>query len=543
MLFILASTIFAQDYELPEVIGHIYGLPPDTLMMGLDFCNVGDQNGDGCDDLLVSHFPFSVGNRFEETNQIKLYYGGRDGVDNEPDWILSGEDRHGIGYPLIFLGNISPNFQPIFATVEKFWANGNNDPGAPNYYRTQFFEGFGGLDREPDIIMQQATLSWKRFGSGLFTRSFDLNSDGFEEFIMTERNEDIYSTLIYFGGEELDTLPDWRTSYLGRGSRGYVAPANYSGGFDVNGDNIDDLLLSRGEIHNDIYKKYFHLFIGGAPVDTVPVFSFTSWDMEGILTDSGFSLLPDVNGDGYDDWAIAYWAGHETAFWLFFGSENPQSPLDHPPDLLLEPFPGISITEAWVCGGDFNGDGYGDIVGSAHEADINAGVVHIYFGGPDISRDADIQIRGRRDYEGRFLRIGDRIGAVGDYNGDGIDDFVCRTKIDPTQWSNSLVIFAGNREWPGAVDEKPVPESYKLMFDIHPNPFNRSTQIRLNLPICEKSSLSVYDVRGRLVETLIEDRAITGSRIFTYKSDKAGVYFVVLEGEYQREVRKVVCLR
>jgi len=271
--------------------------------------------------------------------------------------------------------------------------------------------------------------------------------------------------------------------------------------------------------------------------------SFTSWDIEGILVDSGFSIVPDVNGDGYDDWVLAYWAGHETSFWLFYGCENPQSPLDHPPDLLLQPLPGAEISEAWVCGGDFNGDGYGDIAGSSYEAANFSGVIQIYLGGPDMSGDADIQIFAHNDYDGQFISLGDRIGAVGDYNGDGIDDFVCRRVAVQRDYGNSLVIFAGNREWPGAVENDPVPESYKLMFDIHPNPFNSSAQIRLNLPVFEKSSLSVYDVRGRLVETLIENRAITGSRVLAYKSDEAGVYFVVLEGESHREIRKVVCLR
>jgi len=76
LFFILASSLLAQDYPLPEVIGHIYGLPPDTLMIGVDFCNVGDQNGDGGDDLLVSHFPWEVGWRSPMANEIKIYYGG-----------------------------------------------------------------------------------------------------------------------------------------------------------------------------------------------------------------------------------------------------------------------------------------------------------------------------------------------------------------------------------------------------------------------------------------------------------------------------------
>ena len=448
-------------------------------------------------------------------------------MDNEPDWILSGEDRHGIGASVIYLGNISPDLEPVFATIERYWAPGNID-SYPTDHRTLFFESLNNLDREPDIIMQQQIYSYKRFGDGLFTQPFDLNADGFNDFIMTDRQVDQYWTLFFFGGEELDTIPELRLSYPGRGNRIAAGTADYSSGFDVNGDGIDDLLLSRGEVNENVYEHYFHLFLGGAPFDTTPVMSFTSWDIEGILVDSGFSIVPDVNGDGYDDWVLAYWAGHETSFWLFYGCENPQSPLDHPPDLLLQPLPGAEISEAWVCGGDFNGDGYGDIAGSSYEAANFSGVIQIYLGGPDMSGDADIQIFAHNDYDGQFISLGDRIGAVGDYNGDGIDDFVCRRVAVQRDYGNSLVIFAGNREWPGAVENDPVPESYKLMFDIHPNPFNSSAQIRLNLPVFEKSSLSVYDVRGRLVETLIENRAITGSRVLAYKSDEAGVYFVEL---------------
>ena len=54
-----------------------------------------------------------------------------------------------------------------------------------------------------------------------------------------------------------------------------------------------------------------------------------------------------------------------------------------------------------------------------------------------------------------------------------------------------------------------LPDEYSL-FPNYPNPFNPTTTVRYNLPESNHVSMIVYDVRGRVVATLIDKRQVAG---------------------------------
>jgi hypothetical protein len=64
----------------------------------------------------------------------------------------------------------------------------------------------------------------------------------------------------------------------------------------------------------------------------------------------------------------------------------------------------------------------------------------------------------------------------------------------------------------------------------YPNPFDRSTTISFKLPKQTRVNLSVYDISGRIVETLIDENRASGSyqAIFTPKKASVGTYFYKL---------------
>lgn len=79
----------------------------------------------------------------------------------------------------------------------------------------------------------------------------------------------------------------------------------------------------------------------------------------------------------------------------------------------------------------------------------------------------------------------------------------------------------------------------------HPNPFNPSVNVSYTVPERGTVSLEVYDVHGRLVETLVHNEPREPKRYeLTYKPEKSsGVYFVRLEAGGQVKSRKIVLLK
>ena len=71
-----------------------------------------------------------------------------------------------------------------------------------------------------------------------------------------------------------------------------------------------------------------------------------------------------------------------------------------------------------------------------------------------------------------------------------------------------------------------VPGAVRLMGAV-PNPFNPMTEIRFHVPAAMPVSLSVYDVAGRLVRTLVNNEIQPAGEQEIFWQDAAGDVFVV----------------
>jgi hypothetical protein len=94
-----------------------------------------------------------------------------------------------------------------------------------------------------------------------------------------------------------------------------------------------------------------------------------------------------------------------------------------------------------------------------------------------------------------------------------------------------------------------VPQKFALMQNV-PNPFNPSTLIRFDLPRAVHVRLSVYNVKGELVATIIDDDMTQGRKevSWTAKDDHgntvaSGIYFYRLVAGDFIETKKMVLLR
>lgn len=114
-------------------------------------------------------------------------------------------------------------------------------------------------------------------------------------------------------------------------------------------------------------------------------------------------------------------------------------------------------------------------------------------------------------------------------------------KKDSTELQSYPIMITGV---PTAVVERNTPSRFEL-FDNYPNPFNPSTTIDYNLSVSSLVSLKVYDVLGREVKTLVNERQDAGSHSVEFNADSlpSGVYFYRIQAGENTATRKLVLLK
>jgi hypothetical protein len=89
-----------------------------------------------------------------------------------------------------------------------------------------------------------------------------------------------------------------------------------------------------------------------------------------------------------------------------------------------------------------------------------------------------------------------------------------------------------------------LPTSFQL-FQNYPNPFNPTTKISFSLPIISKITLSIYDLIGRHITTLIDDQLDAGYHRFTFDASNlsSGIYFYQLQANNFIATKKMVFIK
>ncbi len=89
-----------------------------------------------------------------------------------------------------------------------------------------------------------------------------------------------------------------------------------------------------------------------------------------------------------------------------------------------------------------------------------------------------------------------------------------------------------------------IPTEFYLS-QAYPNPFNSSTLITYGLPVTSNVSLALYDLSGRLIQTLAEGNQQAGihTTVLTADNLPSGLYFVRLDAARQVFTRKVMLIR
>jgi len=134
----------------------------------------------------------------------------------------------------------------------------------------------------------------------------------------------------------------------------------------------------------------------------------------------------------------------------------------------------------------------------------------------------------------------DRVAALNSVDGNPYNEFVgvCRDgRVKCFNGGNGTVIGITNIN-------TTIPDKFTLSQN-YPNPFNPETNIKFGLPKASNVKLAVYDMLGREVEVIINNKMDAGSYNATWNAMPyaSGVYFYRLTADGFTDVKKMIVVK
>jgi len=292
----------------------------------------------------------------------------------------------------------------------------------------------------------------------------DINGDGFDDVIVGAWGADTNGTNSVVFGKAGGFAATFSASSL-TGANGFritgaeaysSAGQSVSGAGDINGDNIDDLIVGSDESAYVVFGKAggFAANLNLSTLNGTTGFRIVNASIN-VNIGAAVSAAGDVNGDGIGDLIVgASYADSSAgaAYVVFgkvggFGATFDVSTLTGANGFRItgvaaNDYAGYSVSAA----GDINGDGFADLIVGAFGADPNgsqSGAAYVVFGKAG-GFAATLNLSGLTGANGFRITggaAGDNAGfsvsAAGDVNGDGIDDLIVGAQMADVNGSNS----------------------------------------------------------------------------------------------------------
>ena len=378
---------------------------------GDEVCS-GDFNGDDIDDIVVT----SIKPNETCILHISIFYGSSN-FDTVVDLIILADTVYDFprDYSIANAGDINnDNCDDLIVSSTRF----NNYTG-----RVLIFLGGNPMDAEYDFVLD-GNKNYSGFGSSVSTAG-DLNGDGISDFLVGSSVNynlqiDTSKVFLYFGGSDLDTIPDliYYSPYIEDSFGSSIASAG-----DINNDGFDDILISYKGFSDKVY-----VYMGSEFVQDSIAFILQN---NQIQSKFGSSMCGDndFNLDGYSDIVIGapkfdpLGGGSQLGrVYIYLGGES----FDTVADLVLTGNEQLGQFGQSISGaGFFNEDNYPDLIINTPFSNNLNGSASIYFGSSNFDGNPDITMYG--DYTDQFS-FGGTITSC-DFNNDGLSELIFSNRI------------------------------------------------------------------------------------------------------------------
>ena len=113
--------------------------------------------------------------------------------------------------------------------------------------------------------------------------------------------------------------------------------------------------------------------------------------------------------------------------------------------------------------------------------------------------------------------------------------------------STEIIVRVGTQVL--GIGDEPIPEVFALHQN-YPNPFNPTTQIRYDLPEDAMVSITIYDIMGRSIKSLVNTTQSAGYRSVRWDATNgfgepvsAGMYIYMIQAGQFTKTKKMVLLK